>query len=183
MAPADLDELPIVTDADALLNFINALGLQGNVPAMRGVPLVLPVAVVANPVAQSIILSGALTPPSFQSAGTLNFAVTAPAANTVLLDTGQLAAGTYDIAAYITGTGFSTATAGKQIALEHRDAANAVTLAVLLGLATAGAAQSNQVQRPITGYVIALDERLRIISPDEVVQSGLGGGLSFQIRT
>lgn len=174
-------QLPQVTDNTALLNFINSLGLQGAVPAMNALPTVIPVAVVANPV--GTVISGALTAntPAYQSSGVVAFTPGAPGAAAVLADTGPLAAGTFDFGAWLTG--FGSGTNGESFALEHRNAANAATLATLFFLpvnATANVVVDNHI--PDIGYVIALNERLRWIAPATAGFITASCGIRFQIR-
>lgn len=83
---------------------------------------------------------------------------TAPAANVVIADTGQLTAGDYDFDVHM-GIADSTAAVGKCLILEHRNAANAATLFNLALISQ----QASQVYR-IRRYTIATNERLRVIN-------------------
>ncbi len=116
--------LPLVTDLDALTNFINSLGLQGDVPPMEAMPLVLPVAVVANPVRQQITsVETPFTAATVFTAGLL----TNQAAGSRYADTGQLAAGDFSIKLFLSGSN----TAGSDqfnVRIRHRDSADAADL-------------------------------------------------------
>jgi hypothetical protein len=83
---------------------------------------------------------------------------TAPAANAVIADTGQLTAGDYDFDVQM-GIADSTAAVGKCLILEHRNAANAATL-FNLALIPQQDSQRYQFRR----VTIATNERLRVIN-------------------
>ena len=103
-----------------------------------------------------------------------------PLANAVNVDTGQLPAGTYDIFASISYNG--TGVAQGHFELQHRNAANAATLAVLLDLAFAGIANSGNLGLSDVGYVIAANERLRVQVLASNFSGGLSGVIGFRIR-
>ena len=108
----------------------------------------------------------------------INFGdVTSPVAGTVVVDTGPLAAGTYDcllqFSANMTIGGVSP------IRAEHRNAANSATLATLASLLmVSGVPSDGQVWTPLFGYEIALNERLRLVSP---AFNSTGGGMAGSI--
>ncbi len=150
------NQLPLVTDLDALTNFINSLGLQGDVPPMTALPLVLPVAVVANPVRQQITsVETPFTAATVFTAGLL----TNQAAGTRYADTGQLAAGTFKIKLFLSGT--NTAGADQfNVRIRHRDAADAADL-MTFEIAWA-VPVGNTIFQPVLDfdYIFALNERL-----------------------
>lgn len=81
---------------------------------------------------------------------------TAPAAAALIADTGALAAGTYYLEGTIAFDGASAA--GKSLKVEHRDAANTSTLAVI-ARGPCGGAMGFGAER----IVIAANERIRVI--------------------
>lgn len=83
--------------------------------------------------------------------------VAAPVANSIIVDTGALAAGEYDFDAALCAA--DTITVGEGLILEHRNAANAATLH---NLGLVGSASSLQLR--LRRYTIAANERLRVIS-------------------
>lgn len=78
---------------------------------------------------------------------------TDPVNGTVLVDTGQLPAGYYDVYGFVGGNA-----AHYRFSLEHRNAANAASLATMHGSVTAGLA----FQAGYTNRKVALNERFRI---------------------
>ncbi|MGH3428498.1 MAG: hypothetical protein ACRDQZ_13175 [Mycobacteriales bacterium] len=80
----------------------------------------------------------------------------APGASAIIADSGQLAAGTYLVEINLAAS--AVAAAGKQLQVEHRNAANAATVNVLGGT-TGGQVASFIVER----IVIALNERIRVV--------------------
>jgi len=80
----------------------------------------------------------------------------APAAATVLADTGALAAGDYEVVAHVGSD--DTAAAGKDVEVEHRDAANTATLH--RHLVPVPGAGSWYVPR----IALALNERIRVVT-------------------
>lgn len=82
--------------------------------------------------------------------------VTAAAANAVIADTGPLAAGTYYVE--VTTSCSGVAAAGKHIQTEHRNAANAATVAVKGGTPYPGFQQVYYER-----VVVAANERIRVV--------------------
>jgi hypothetical protein len=80
----------------------------------------------------------------------------AAAANTVVADTGQLAAGTYDVE-YCLSIG-GVATAGVELVIEHRNAANNANVSVLGGCACP-ASVAGRASR----VTAAANERFRVV--------------------
>lgn len=87
--------------------------------------------------------------------------VTAAAANALIADSGPLPAGTYFVEVTMANDG--TALAGKHTQIEHRNAANAATLAVKGGCGYGGSHQ--QIFRRV---VVALNERIRVVQSSVV---------------
>lgn len=90
---------------------------------------------------------------------------TAATAALVIADTGQLPAGVYFVEVTMTNDG--VAAAGKHTQIEHRNAANAATLAI-----KGGCDYDGSVQQVFRRVVVALNERIR------VVQSAVVGAAS-----
>lgn len=83
--------------------------------------------------------------------------VAAPAIGAVIADTGQLAAGDYDFDVLMVVS--DTVVVGKGLVIEHRNAANGVTLQNLGGVSTQG-----ELEVRIRRYTMALSERVRVIA-------------------
>jgi len=103
----------------------------------------------ASPVPVSIGASSAFT---FVSAKTA-----APAANAVQCDTGQLAAGDYELRIELAAS--DTVAVGKGLVVEHRNAANSANINVLGGCPAGG-----QKDIHIPKLTLALNERVRVIA-------------------
>lgn len=139
-------------------------------------PSVQPVYVVAerNPLT--------VTPIIFSSGAFFTNSTLSPAANAVLADTGPLTAGTYDVFANGNFAGLQGGLAHLQ--LQHRDAADAATLATLLTIGISASPHLFQHgDLPLTGITIAANERLRW----QWVSAGAGNGnagttIAAQIR-
>ena len=100
-----------------------------------------------------------------------------PVASTVVADTGQLVAGTYDLLLQLSSD--IQVGSNDPIRVQHRNSGNTATLATLLSLYCRGGAVSDgQSFVPLIGYRIALNERIRILSPSTNATSG---GCSGQI--
>lgn len=103
--------------------------------------------------------------PNFTSSQVFSGFQDAPAANTVIADSGALTAGTYDFAAHMSMEGNQAARVA--YVLEHRNAANSATLATLLQMITAGTDFGDRHGNvPLMGYVIGTNERIRAVSPN-----------------
>lgn len=102
--------------------------------------------------------------PVYQSSEVFHASSANPGVNGILADTGQLAAGSYDIFAEIAWVGSTTVkTAGFR--LQHRNASDNGTLATLSESLPPTADAHGQLVFPATGYKIGLNERLRYIAP------------------
>lgn len=146
-------DFPILT-----ADLIDQLNLTGTVGLLDFLAEVRPVFLIGS---RGITFGSQL--PDFGSAEVFDGTGSNPAANTVIATTGALPAGTYDIACNIASSG--TGTAGQFWALQHRNAADAATLATLLSLPLNGTQHSREAALPPIGYVLALNERLRVVTP------------------
>lgn len=176
MAPRDaslvqLDFPQLVAD------LIATLSLTGTVGVLGFSDQVVPAFLIGS---RGINFGGDL--PAFTSAAVFNGSVSLPAANTVVVDTGALPAGTYDVFANL-GYGGSFAAGIGIVSLQHRDAANVATLAVLASVTVLDAILIDHVELPLIGYKIGLNERLRVISPTTVMnRGGISCSIFVQIR-
>lgn len=142
-------------------DLIAELRLQGTLGLLDFLTAVRPVYIVASR-AGALAVSAVL--PAFGSAEITNGDANNPAANTIIGDTGALPAGDYDIFASISVASVVGAPASTAVFLQHRNAANTVTLATLLHGTSIGAVNIGMfAQLPLTGYTIGLNERLRWI--------------------
>lgn len=154
-------------------DIIRQLNLTGTLGLLEFSDQVTPVYIVAQR-AGALAFSADL--PIFQSAEITSGDGQNPAANAIIGDTGALAAGDYDIWGGISLSGNYTLAPHGPVALQHRDAANAVTLATLLQVTlSTNLTNVNGDQLRLTGYRIGLDERLRF--------QNLGGGFTGGIST
>lgn len=104
----------------------------------------------ASPVPVSIGASSAFTFVSTNNA--------APAANSVQADTGQLAAGDYELIVNLMVS--DTVAVGKGLIIEHRNAANNGNIAILGGASPNGGTVSIQIAK----LTLATNERIRVIA-------------------
>lgn len=152
-------------------DIIRQLNLTGTVGLLEFSDQVTPVYIVAQ---RAGALDINLTPVAFGSAEIAFGEVINPVAGGVIADTGALAPGDYDIFGNIS-THINTNATGNVIVLEHRDAANAVTLARLLYSSSTTVLGRTQCFLPLVGYTLALNERLRIIAV--AAMTGFVGGM------
>lgn len=157
-------------------DIIAALRLTGQLGLFNMSDTVVPVISVGNVRPQTFSFS----PITYTSSEIVHGAADSPAGNTVLADTGALGAGTYDLQLQLSFGGRTIP--NTPIVIEHRNAANAVTLATLLSLTQPGTDAAAAVQSPIFGYVIGLNERLRIKSPNSLIVGGVSGSIFFTLR-
>jgi len=156
---------------------IDQLRLTGQVGRLNFSDEVIPAFLIGS---RGINFGGDL--PAFASAAIFSGSFSNPAANTILADTGPLAAGTYDVQGSLSMAGTVAAGSGVFI-LEHRNAANNATLARLIDLIITPTHQQSGVLLPLMGYVLSLNERLRAISPAQAVANGgLSSIIYAQIR-
>jgi len=156
-------------DADAVqLDFpqltadlIRELRLTGTLGLLGFSDQVAPVYIVAS-------REGALTvrvdAPVFESGEVFDGGLTNAPANTVFSDTGQLPAGNYDIWGQISAAGQAGVGPHTSIELQHRNAANNATLAILLQCSVKIVVDMfSSAALPHMGYQLGLNERLRCI--------------------
>jgi len=135
-------------------DLIGQLNLKGQVGLLDFLDSVQPTIIVA--VRQGVGFT--FNPPAFAAAAVFSNSSSAPAVNTVLADTGQLAAGVHDV---IVGWSMSNNTAIVNIDLQHRNAANTATLANWPHQLQGDASVVVQSMPINFAYEIAVNERLR----------------------
>ena len=171
MAPRDPNR-PQADFPQLVADLIAELRLGGQVGLLDFNTSIQPVYIVS---ARGGALAVTATPPVWTSAEIFNDFVVTPALNSVLVDTGQLAEGEYDVISRISIAGQGPANG--EIQLQIRDAANAVTLAVPLTMPTTALNVVVSVSLPLVGIKIATNERLRI----QVVTSAVTGVITCVI--
>jgi len=147
-------------------DIIEQLRLTGQIGLLNFSPEVVPVYLAA-------IRDGVgfpLNPTVWESAEWFNGQSTNPAIGVVTVDTGQLPAGTYDLILDISYVGQMAVGFG-DFRVEHRNAANAATLAVLGSAAGSGINVFGHWRAPIFGYVLALNERIRVLNTQALAGS------------
>jgi len=149
-------------------DLIDQLKLLGTVGLLDFSPQVIPTFLIGS-------REGALTvtnePVAFQSGEIFEDTTTSPGAGAVFADTGALPAGTYDV---ICGVSYAAHPGGADfITFEHRNAANAATLAAW-PLARGSADTQSQAFPLSMAYSLALNERLRFLNGTAVA-----GGATF----
>jgi len=155
MAGRDADR-PQLDFPQLTADIIRQLRLTGQLGLLEFSDQVAPVYIVAQ---REGALSFTVAAPVFESAEVVDLTVTNVVANAILADTGQLPAGDYDIYGAASQAGLSGGDGALE--LQHRDAANAATLAVVMVLTLQNATGKSQVNLPLIGYQIGLNERLR----------------------
>ena len=143
---------------------IDQLQLLGSVGLLDFEPSVQPVFLIGS---RGVVFASEI--PAFASSEVFSGVANNAPANTVIMDTGALAAGTYDIFGTLTQSG-NTPFTTTQFRLEHRNAANNATLATLLisAIHNSGVIAQSVVLAPI-GYQIGLNERFRAVSPGSLM--------------
>lgn len=145
-----LDNPALVRDLIEQLQILGTIGLLDFVPAVN------PVFIVGS---RGLAIN--VERPAYGSANITSAEASLAAASAVVGDTGPLPAGTYDIWANCE-TAANAAADGHQMALQHRNAANAATLATLAQIPISQVSRAVQdVYLPLTGYILLEDERLR----------------------
>jgi len=155
---------------------ITQLRLTGQVGLLDFSDVVTPVFLIGS---RGINFAGDL--PTFGSASTASGSIFNPAADVVIVDTGPLPAGIYDVSSNMSFAA-STALASTAFVLEHRNAANTATLASLITLSITNVvlASTDTLQR--VGYELGVNERLRIKTPNQVAAGGFAGVIFFNRR-
>lgn len=144
---------------DLVADLISDLNLRGTVGLMDFVDSMQPVYVAGS---REGALSLANLQPTFTTAEIFADQTGSPAANAVLADTGALVAGTYDVYA-MASWGYSPAvSAGPIFDFQHRNAADAVTLARVPYASLVAVADGQHDNLSFTyATVVAENERLR----------------------
>jgi len=156
VAPQDFIPIPHSKDEDLKVQMIRDLEVVGPVDDLELIPAILPVISLGSVVQQTtLILQPAFRSTDLFSAGEVDNV----AAGAVLADTGQMAAGIFDVTI---GMGFATGIQTR-FAFEHRDAADAATLATIPFVGFTGSPGGNWMGESF-GYEVALNERLRIVT-------------------
>jgi len=141
---------------------IRDLQLMGTVGLLNFSPEVVPVYLIGD-----AGLTVSTTPITYESGEIFGEREANPGAGQVKSDTGQLAAGTYDVKAWMNGS-ISAGLVDTRMELQHRNAANTATLAVwglsFLGVCTAFESYEFSIN-------IALNERLRVEYPSAMTGS------------
>lgn len=144
---------------ELIADLIDQLRLGGQVGLLDFLDSVQPTYIVA---AREGALRLTVEQPLWTSAQIFTDQTNSPAVNAVLATTGQLPAGDYDVKAICTWANIAAAAVGPVFDLQHRNAADAATLASIPFASVTGA-----VNTP-TGVIVidyattlALDERLR----------------------
>jgi len=169
------EELPAeeparVNDPELQVEMTRTLGIIGEVPPLQIIPAVLPVINLGDVVARVV----EVRQPAYRSSDVFSAGLqTAAPINTIHADTGQLAAGTFDIKLYI-----DTASSGLAIQFEvqHRNAADTADLAVWAVVAkTLDGGTFNQD----LGYEFELNERLRILNLRAIGAGAISAAVIF----
>lgn len=161
-------------------DLIAQLRLTGTVGLLDFLTEVRPVYIVA---ARAGALNVSTNLPLFRSSEITASSAANPAADAIIGDTGALPAGDYDIFASIDVVGITSVGPNTAVVLQQRDAANAVTLASLLFAGHTGALNlSSHAVLPLTGYQIALNERLRFINAASSLVGHVGTVIGVRLR-
>ena len=149
--------VPQSDDADLAADLIRLLKIIGPLGRLSVSDLVVPVVNMGDVVTRTITV----LQPAFRASDVFsNALITAPAAGAILADTGQLAAGVYDVRLLMVTNSANLFNGG--FVFQHRNAANAANIAVWHHLERTGG-QDQAFQYDYTfAYEIALNERLRI---------------------
>lgn len=158
-------------------DIIAQLRLTGVVGLLEFLDEIRPVYIVASRLG-ALDVTTISTP--FTSASIFDGTVLNAAAGAVILDTGPLPRGDYDIWANMNLVGADPSEG--PLALEHRDAANAVTLATLLQGSVSINVSAPTPTLPVIGYTIGLNERLRMINNGGLINGRIQGTLAALIR-
>jgi len=157
--PSPLVPVPHSIAQDLKIQMIRDLEVVGEVPDLEIVPAILPVIVMGTVLQQTV----RVVEPAYRSTDVFSQGVlVAPANGTTIAGTGALPAGIYDVMIEISASLLSGA--GAIATIEHRDAADATTLAEWSHLLSHDAAPVTAfiIPRYSFGYELAQDERLRI---------------------
>lgn len=151
---------PQVDFPQLIADVIDQLNVRGPLGVLDLSDEVRPVFIIGSRTGSLQVTSN---PVDFTSANVFAGSAIAPAANTVVADTGQLPAGTYDVLAHLSISGIIAGSG--VITVQHRNAANAATLATILSQMMQGGVEVHvNLSLPLLGYQIATDERIRLIA-------------------
>lgn len=144
---------PQVRDPELEAELVRTLSIVGPLGVLRVADIVIPTISMGNVVEQTV----AVRSPVFGSTNVFSNGVqTAAPANTIHTDTGNLAAGDYDLQIYI-----SPHTIESNVwFVQHRNAAGTANLAVWVWIMPINGPPLYQT----IGYNMALNERLRIVN-------------------
>jgi len=176
MAPRDPAQVQL-DFPELTADLIAALRLTGTLGLLNLSDTVIPVISVGNVRPQTFSFS----PITFESAGIFHGSGTAPAANTVIVDTGALAAGTFDIQLHM-AVFANVVTGGLPIVCEHRNAANDTTLATFISFDLTTTRLSATQFVPAFGYVIAANERIRMKIGSQTLSGEFSGTIFTALR-
>lgn len=135
-------------------DLISELRLTGTIGLLNFLPEVRPTFIVG---AREGALTFSADTPAYAPAEIFDAQTTNPAANAIIIDTGALPAGVYDVQAFMS---YSASVSGTDdfIHFEHRDAANAVTLSAWR---LPNPTRDNDMSMGFA-LTLALNERLRV---------------------
>lgn len=148
--------VPQAVDPEVLVDLTRLLRIRGPLGVLNVLDTIVPVVSLGDVVTRTVTV----LQPAFRSTDVFsNGQQVNQAINTILADTGPLPEGVYDVLVQMAS---DSSTALASIAMEHRDAANAVNLAIwdhILQMPTA----DTRIWPPYTfAYELALNERLRL---------------------
>ena len=158
---------PQIDFPQLIADVIRELNVRGPLGVLNLSDEVRPVFIIGS---RSGALQVQAQPIAFPSSAVFFGEAFSPAANTVIVDTGALPPGDYDIFAQISAQMNSVGNGA--IPLQHRNAGNTATLATLLSSMSIGTVAALTTVLPFMGYTLALNERLRVVSPPTNALSG-----------
>jgi len=168
MPPRD-PNIPQLDFPALVSDIITQLQVRGQIGLLNLQPSVQPIYIAA---AREGLTLGTFSPPIFNSASVFSGRQSNPASGTVVVDTLALPAGTYDLLAGCNADA-DTASADGMVNLEHRNAANTATLAIVQRLVIGDPTRHfNHTELPLIGYSIAENERFRWITAGTTAQGG-----------
>lgn len=175
---ADRDASKVQLDFPQLTaDIIAALRLTGTLGLFDMSDVVIPTISVGNVRPQTFVFQ----PVTFTSAEVFSGTVVDAVGASTVIDTGQLAAGTYDLAFILNFVG-SIALPQDTMELQHRNAANDTTLAILGGLGGTNAQFASVQVSPLIGYEIAQNERIRWLTFAQIMDGVATASLYLRLR-
>ena len=165
---------PQVTDPITVADLVRVLSVRGSLGVLDVADVILP----TISVGQITPLEVAIRTPAFRSTDIFSAgSILAPVAGTLLADTGALPAGTYDLTFVLSNSGITSNTAWQ---FEHRNAADTANLATFP--INTGRSGSGTLEFSI-GYELATNERIRIITANDVASQRWAAAIFARIRT